>query len=220
MTFDRSDRSNNNIIVRDQNGNSLSSEEIQALLSGKDKSLSRKWIPGNNRATGLFVMDIAIDLRRLFSVTLNPLEPEITSNVEAQLRESDWVESENVFGKCLVAPKTTREQWIPALVDAILDWKITSNQSRTFSLMETLAVTFSNNANKVASSIRAKLVGEGEKVIPIIEEGLGGVETFVTLPAAGYVLTTQESATALEEAREYLINQLSAFNYENQLEPA
>lgn len=219
ITFDRSDRPNNNIIVR-QDGKELSTEEIQALLTGKDKSLSRKWIPGNSRATGLFVQDIAIDLRRLFSVSLNPLEPEITADVEAQLRKSGWVESENVFGKCLVAPKAIREQWIPAIVDAILDWKITSNQSRTFSLMETLAVTVSENANKVASSIRAKLVGDGEKVMPIIEESLAGVETFVTLPAAGYVLTTTESADALDNARAHLIELLTAFNYENQFQPA
>lgn len=219
ITFDRSDRPNNNIIVR-QDGKELTAEEIQALLSGKDKSLSRKWIPGNSRATGLFVQDIAIDLRRLFCVSLNPLEPEITTDVETQLRNNGWVDSENVFGKCLVAPTSIREKWIPAIVDAILDWKITSNQSRTFSLMETLAVTVSDNANKVASSIRAKLVGDGEKVIPIIEEGLGGVETFVTLPAAGYVLTTKESGTALADARKYLIEQLEAYDYENQLQPA
>ena len=47
----------------------LTSEEIEALLEGKDRSLSRKWIPDNRRAGGLFVMDIAIDLRRLFCVT-------------------------------------------------------------------------------------------------------------------------------------------------------
>jgi hypothetical protein len=162
-------------------------------------------------------MDLAIDLRRLFSVNLNPFEPEITTEVEAQLRENGWVERKNVFGPCLVAPKGIRNKLIPALAKAILQWKITSNQSRTFSLMETLAVTVSNNANKVASSIRAKLIGDGEKVMPIIEEELDGVKTFVTLPAAGYVLTTQEKATAMDEAKTFLIEQLSAFDYENQL---
>lgn len=220
MTFDRSDRPNNKIIVRDDKGNVLSEEQIQEALSGKDRSLTRKWIPGSSRAAGLFVMDIAIDLRRLFSVNLNPFEPEMTPEVEANLREDGWVESQNVFGPCLVAPKQVRDKLIPALADAILNWKITSNQSRTFSLMETLAVTVSDNANKVASSIRAKLVGDGEKAMPIIEEELDGVKTFVTLPAAGYILTTQEKATALDEARAYLIEQLSAFDYESQLQPA
>lgn len=42
-------------------------------------NLYRKWIPDNTRATGLFVYDVAIDLRRLFCVPTNQLEPEITS---------------------------------------------------------------------------------------------------------------------------------------------
>jgi hypothetical protein len=217
ITFDRSDRPNNKIIVRDPSGEELSEEAITALLEGKDKSLSRKWIPNNRRAVGLFVVDVAIDLRRLFCVSLNTLEPAITPEVEAELRKEGWIEGENVFGKCLVAPPSLREQWIPAIITALLDWRITSNQSRTFSLMETLAVTVSDDANKIAGSIRPKLVGDGDKVIPIIEEELPGVKTFVTLPAAGYVLTTNESATALADARSYLTAQLMSFNYENQL---
>ena len=44
-SFDRSDRPNNNIIVRDVDGNELSDEDVSNLLDGKDRSLSRKWIP-------------------------------------------------------------------------------------------------------------------------------------------------------------------------------
>ncbi len=218
ITFDRSDRPNNKIIVRDEKGNELTQEQIQEVLAGKDRSLTRKWIPGNNRASGLFVQDIAIDLRRLFSVNLNPFEPEISPETEVYLRENGWKESENIFGPCLVAPKADRDKLVPALTDAILNWKIASNQSRTFSLMETLAIAVSDNANKIASSIRAKLVEDGEKVTPIIEENLQGVDTFVTLPAAGYILTTKESPTALDEGRSYLIKQLSDFDYENQFQ--
>lgn len=216
ITFDRSDRPNNKIIVRDQQGKELTVEEIQLLLAGKDKSLTRKWIPENSRATGLFVVDIAIDLRRLFCVSLNPLEPEISAATESELRAQGWIETGNIFGKCLVAPAHLRASLIPALADAILYWNITSNQARTFSLMETLAVTVSDNANKIASSIRAKLVGGGEKAMPLIEENLSGVSSFVTLPAAAYVLTTQESATAMDDARACLISQLSSFDYEHQ----
>ncbi|MGK0365518.1 MAG: hypothetical protein ACI85O_002584 [Saprospiraceae bacterium] len=217
-SFDRSDRPNNNIIVRNDKGEELDVEAIKALLEGKDRSLSRKWIPGNKRATGLFVMDIALDLRRLFSVSLNPFEPEITAEVEAQLREEDWIECENVFGKCLVAPKAIRDKWIPAIITAVIDWRITSNQSRTFSLMETLAVSVSQNANKIAGSIRSKLVEE-EKAIPIVDEAIEGVDTFVTLPAAGYLLTTSESMDAIDQVKSKLTDLLTAFDYENQLTP-
>lgn len=217
-SFDRSDRPNNMVIVRDEDGNLLNDEQISDLLAGKDRSLSRKWIPELRRATGLFVQDMAIDLRRLFSVSLNLLEPEVTEETLNNLREEGWIESENVFGKCLVAPKELRERLIPALAHAIINWTITSNQSRTFSLMETLAVSLSDNANKIAGSIRAKLSLEEEnKALPIIEEDLAGVETFITLSAAGYVLTKKETADALDKAEQSLIAKMLAFDYENQI---
>ena len=187
-------------------------------MVGKDRSFSRKWIPDNRRAGGLFVQDIAIDLRRLFSVALNPFEPEISEETEARLREARWIESENVFGPCLVAPDPVREKLIPALAEAIIEWSITSNQARTFSLMETLAVTISDNANKIATSIRAKLSEEDDnKANPIIEEDLEGVSTYVTLAASGYIRTKSESFDALAKAKQKLIELMSDFDYENQL---
>ena len=217
-SFDRSDRPNNLVIVRDEKGNVLSEDEIAELLAGKDRSVSRKWIPDQRRASGLFVQDMAIDLRRLFSVSLNQLEPEITEQTVNELKENGWIESKNVFGKCLLAPKEMREKLIPALANAIINWTITSNQSRTFSLMETLAVSVSGNANKIASSIRAKLNHEEEnKAIPVIEEEMDGVETYVTLSAAGYVLTKKETADALDKAEQSLIEKMREFDYENQI---
>jgi len=218
ISFDRSDRSNNQVIVRNEKGEALTTEEIEELLKGKDRSLSRKWIPSNRRAGGLFVMDIAIDLRRLFCVNLNPLEPEISPETETRLRETGWIESENVFGKCLAAPAPVRERLIPALAEAVIEWNITSNQARTFSLMETLAVTISDNANKIAASIRAKLSEEEDnKATPIVAEDLDGVSTYVTLAAGGYLRTQSESFDALDKAKEKLIEIMTAFDYEHQL---
>ncbi len=218
-SFDRSDRPNNEVIVRDKDGNPMNDEDIIALLEGKDRSLSRKWIPDQRRATGLFVQDIAIDLRRLFTVSLNSFEPEITSETEAQLRENGWIEGENIFGKCLVAPKKMQEKLIPALASSIINWAITSNQSRTFSLMETLAVSISDNANKIAGSIRAKLSEEEEnKAKPIIEEEMEDVDTFVTLSAGAYIHTKFEKSNALDLAEEKLVELMQGFDYENQLQ--
>lgn len=218
ISFDRSDRSNNNVIIRNEKNEELNEEQISELLEGKDRSLSRKWIPDNKRATGLFVQDIAIDLRRLFCVVLNPIEPEITEATEKKLRNDGWIESENIFGKCLVAPLSLRERLIPALAEAIIEWSITSNQARTFSLMETLAVSISNNANRIAGSIRAKLSEEEEnKAYPIVEEELEGVSTYTTLSAGGYLRTKFESVDALEKAKQALIDELMAFDYENQM---
>ena len=163
ISFDRSDKPNvHKVVVRDANGNRLTEEQISNLLAGSDRSLYRKWIPNNNnRATGLFVYDVAIDLRRLFCVSTNQLEPEITSDMVEKLKEDGWKVITTSFGECLLMPKEQREQIIPAIADALIDWHITSNQARTFSLMETLAIAISDNANTLAAAIRAKLVEDG-----------------------------------------------------------
>lgn len=216
-SFDRSERPNNLVIVRDEKGNELSDDDIITFLEGKDRSLSRKWIPDNRRATGLFVSDIAIDLRRLFSVSVNSFEPEMSETTIEKLRSEGWIDSENVFGKCLVAPKPLREEWIKGLAKALIDWKITSNQARTFSLMDTLAISISDNANLIAGSIRAKLSEEdSDKANPIIDESLKGVNTFITLQAGGFIQTKGETYDALEKAETHLIQLLSDFDYENQ----
>ena len=178
ISFDRSDRPNvHKVVVRDANGNVLTDEQVSIFLNGSDRSLYRKWIPDNTRATGLFVYDVAIDLRRLFCVPTNQLEPEITSDMVETLKTDGWKVVNTVFGECLLMPKEQREKIIPAIADALIDWHITSNQARTFSLMETLAIAISDNANTLAAAIRAKLIdGDNDskpKAKPIIDEHAG-----------------------------------------------
>lgn len=220
ISFDRSDRPNaHKVVVRDANGNVLTDEQVCNILDGNDRCLYRKWIQDNNRATGLFVYDVAIDLRRLFCVSTNPFEPEITADMVESLKTDGWKVVNTAFGECLLMPKEQREQLIPAIADALLDWQITSNQARTFSLMETLAVAVSDNANTLAAAIRAKLIDDNEskpKARPIIDEN-AGAKTFIALPCANYIVTETESADALVRARQELIDRMMAFDYENQL---
>ena len=218
ISFDRSDFPElHNIIVRDSNGNELTVEEIENALNGSNRSLLRKYIQDNKRATGLFVYDIAIDLRRLFCVPTNQFEPEISKEMITHLEEKDWQKSENAFGECLVLPKEDRDKVISALAHALMNWRITSNQARTFSLMETLAVAISDNANTIPGAIRAKLIDEGERPTakPIIDES-AGANVFVTLPCASYIVTDNESADALDAAEQKLIQMMRDFDYENQ----
>lgn len=221
VSFDRSDWGHTEVKIRNSKGDFITSQaELDLLFEKHGSQLTKKWIDArkNARATGLFVQDIAIDLRRLFSVSLNNIEPEIDSATENKLREAGWMESENVFGKCLVAPQPVRTRLIPALAEAIVEWSITSNQARTFSLMETLAVTISDNANKIAASIRAKLSEEEDnKASPIVEEELDGVSTYVTLTAGGYIRTKSETFDALKNAKQKLVELMTAFDYEHQL---
>ncbi|WP_443703824.1 CRISPR-associated protein Cas7 [Prevotellamassilia timonensis] len=221
ISFDRSDRPNvHKVVVRDASGNVLTDEQVSNFLNGSDRSLYRKWIPDNTRATGLFVYDVAIDLRRLFCVPTNQLEPEITSDMVETLKNDGWKVVNTVFGECLLMPKEQREKIIPAIADALIDWHITSNQARTFSLMETLAIAISDNANTLAAAIRAKLIdGDNDskpKAKPIIDEHAGAA-TYVTLPCASYIVTETESADALDKAKQDLVNRMLIFDYENQL---
>lgn len=218
LTFDRSDRPDYHPVNVRMGDKLLSEEEIEEFLSSTNRTLPRRnWIPENTRTGGLFVYDVAIDLRTLFSVSLNQHEPELSKETIEKLRSEGWVESENVFGKCLVLPKDKREKVIPALASALLNWRITSNQARTFSLMETLAVAISDNANRISGAIRAKLIEDGEKLKakPIVDETVGA-DVFITLPCSGYVVTVNESAYALVQAENKLIAMLKAFDYESQ----
>lgn len=84
--------------------------------------------------------------------------------------------------------------------------------------METLAVSISDNANRIAGSIRAKLNEEDDnKADPIIEEDMNGVSSYVTLSAGAYIRTKKESVDALDNAEQALIDKMMAFDYENQL---
>jgi hypothetical protein len=220
LTFDRSDKPDNNPVNVRLGDKLLSEEEIEEFLKVNNRTLPRRnWIPENLRTGGLFVFDVAVDLRTLFSVSINQHEPELTKEKIDELKERGWIESENVFGKCLVLPKGERDKIIPAIAHALLNWRITSNQARTFSLMETLAIAISHNANTLAGAIRAKLIEDGEKpkAKPIIDE-TAGADVFVTLPCSNYIVTVNESADAIDKAEEKLIALMQSFDYENQIQ--
>lgn len=219
LTFDRSDKPDRHPVNVRFGDKLLNEEEIHDFLTTNNRTLPRRnWIPDNARTSGLFIYDIAIDLRTLFSVSTNQHEPEMTKEKIEDLKSKGWIETENIFGKCLTMPKDEREKIISSLANALLNWRITSNQARTFSLMETLAVAVSDNANKLAGAIRAKLIDDGEKpkAKPIIDE-TAGAEVFVTLPCSNYIVTVNESADALEKSEQKLIKLMMDFPYENQI---
>ena len=219
LTFDRSDRPDQHPVNVRMGDKLLTEEEIEAFLQENDRTLPRRnWIADNARTSGLFVYDVAIDLRTLFCVSTNQHEPEISKEMIETLKSKGWKESKNVFGECLVMPKAERDKVIPALAKALINWRITSNQARTFSLMETLAIAISDNANTLAAAIRAKLIEDGgrPKAKPIVDES-AGADLFVTLPCANYIVTETESADALQKAEAKLVELLNAFDYENQL---
>lgn len=197
----------------------LSEKELENWLTENKRNLpNRAFIQDQKRVSGLYIYDIAIDMRTLFCVSTNKLEPELFPEIEEKLRGEGWVESKNIFGKCLICPAEKREIIIEALASSLINWRITSNQSRTFSLMETLALAISDNANKIAFTIRGELKDEYERptAIPVIDESTGA-ELFCTPLIRGYVPNTVGSVSALEKAEERIIKVLSEYDYENQI---
>ena len=222
-TFDRTSHPTHHPVrVVDETGKLLSEEQLQEFLDTTGRNLSnRLLIKEANRASGLFVYDVCVDLRTLFCVSTNNLEPELSTATKERLLAEGWQETVNVFGPCLLAPREQREQYIPALAHALLNWRITSNQARTFSLMETLAVAISDNANHLAGAIRARLDEEIERKAHPQLDDTAGAKLYVTLPADGYIRGVKGgTANALEKAEQDLIERLQAFDYENQTIPA
>jgi hypothetical protein len=225
MSFDRStyaDRHKVNVfrVKGDKDNRELmKEEELTNWLKEKARSLPpKKWIEPQSRASGLYVYDIAIDLRTLFCVSTNQFEPELYPETIEKLKAGGWLEGENVFGRCLICPATKRATIIEGLADALLNWRITSNQSRTFSTMETLAVAVSDNANQIAYAIRAELSGteDREAATPIIDER-SKARIFIAPAISSVIKGEAGSVTAVEDAVEYLITQMGAFPYETQV---
>jgi hypothetical protein len=200
-------------------GAELSKEELDGWLTTNRRNLpNRAFIQDQKRASGLFVYDIAIDLRTLFCVSTNKLEPELFPEIEAKLRNEGWIEGKNIFGKCLICPKSKRDEIIPALAKAIINWRITSNQARTFSLMETVAIAISDNANQIAYAIRGELRDDTERqqAVPKIDETVKA-DLFVTPIASSYIVGSVGSADAIDKAAQKLIKLMNTFDYENQI---
>lgn len=224
LTFDRTSHPEHhkvNVFWVDgkQRGNKLTDEELDEWLTSNKRSLpNRAFIQDQKRASGLFVYDIAIDLRTLFCVSTNKLEPELFPEIEEKLRNEGWIEGENVFGKCLICPEENREEIIKRLAHSIINWRITSNQSRTFSPMETLAIAISDNANQITYAIRGELRDDTERptATPKIDE-TAKAELFISPVANAYVQGSVGSADALEAAEKELISRIKSFDFENQL---
>lgn len=215
LTFDRSDRPEQHPVrVLNAKNEELSADEINDYLQSKQRTLPRRnWIPDNARTTGLFIYDIAIDRSRLFSVSVNQHEPELTKDSLEKLKEQGWVLSKN--GERLICPDQRRKTLINALAKALVEWHITSNQARTYSPQTTLALAVSLNASLIASAIRADLNEEDTRKADPVVESFDGVETFISLSCKGHVRGVVGAADAMVQAEKRIVELLSDYDYES-----
>ncbi len=216
LTFDRSENpSNNPVKVRNTNGEVLSEAEVNDFLQSNERTLPRRhWIPRDKvgpRAEGIFVFDIAIDLRRLFKVSTNQHDPELSPTKIEELLDNDWERTSDE--EFIICPVNRREEIIAAIAHAITNWRITSNQSRTYSPQATIAMAVSNNANLITSAIRADLREDGRNADPIIDH-VDGVNLFIALSARGYITGVTGAADAMVQAENHIKEQLLNFSYD------
>ena len=136
LTFDRSDHPEQHAMrVTDDEGKEIAKEDVTKFLLENNRNLPmRIWIPQDKvggRASGLFVYDVAIDLRTLFSISLNTYEPEVTPTIIEKLLAEGWVKSSDELR--LICPPERRKVLAEALAHSLINWRVTSNQSRTYS---------------------------------------------------------------------------------------
>lgn len=219
MTFDRRGQASAKVSLRDATGRLLNDEEVKEFLNSTDKPVRPMMFLGKapkERATGLFIYDIAIDLRRLFTVSLDPADPELKRGLADELRSKGWKENRNAFGPCLICPKERRDEIIPALAHALINWDITSNQSTKYHPREVLAIAISQNANHIVNAIRADLDDSGEstkaRAIPRVDKE-AGAQVFVAPVASGKGLGIEGSGNALDEAQAHIQEILETFPY-------
>ena len=217
ITFDRSEHPEQHPVrVVSATGHVLTPEEIQDYLKINNRTLTRRhWIPdqkgSNNRTTGLFVYDLAIDLKRLFTLATNQHEPELSPAMLEQLKAEGWESSAD--GEFLLCPEERRRTIAEGLAAAIVEWQITSNQARTYSPQTTLALAISENASLIASAIRADLDEENpQRAVPVIDM-VPKVDVYTSLTAKAYIQGLSGTADAMEQARLDLEQRLLAFDY-------
>lgn len=213
-SYDRSDDpERHSVRVVNSDGEEMSDEEVQEFLESNDRRLPRrKWIPEDQvgpRAHGLYVFDVAVDLDRLFTVSTNRHEPELDAEKIEELQEEGWTLTENK--EHLVCPDDRQDEIIEALATGLTDWRVTSNQSRTFSPQPTLCLAISDNANRVTNAIRADLTeeGRGKEAVPVID-AFDGVTVYTMPTCKAHVTGITASPDALDRARESIVERLRA----------
>lgn len=215
MTFDRRDSNptTNKVVVRDPKGNPVPDDVLAKFLEENDRDLTRlNFLAPQKRAYGLYVYDVAVDMRRLFSVSTADEDPELDTETIEKLRGEGWIETENA----IVAPKAERERIIPALAYALLHWSITSNQARTFSPMPPLAAALADRADKIAISIRADLdpeAGISRPSATVVLDSVGDDSLFITPVAREVIRGIESEVDAMDKAQAEIERRLRAYDY-------
>lgn len=209
MTFDRSESNDEKIVVRDNKGKEINEDAVKAFLEKSNSKITkRKLVRGKDRANGFFKTDIAIDMRKLFRVPVILHDMEISEETIAKLKNKGWVEINDNYGKFLELPKKFHAELAEAIAWGIVNWKITSNQSRTYDAMPVLSVAISQRADEIPNAIRGeineidgKLKGE-----LVVDTNYPNTKVYSTNLLKGYLKDAETSYTAIDDAVSHIKN--------------
>jgi len=220
VTFDRSGIPGNIVHVVDADENEIPAEEVKKFCDNFEVNIpARHFVKPQKRMGGLFVHTVIIDQNALFTVQLDEREPSIDDCVRDELISLGWLQTVNDKGKCLVAPKSVRDQVIPALAHAIINWTVDSNQSRSSTEFQTVAVAMSKTSPKVWNSISAVVskADDGKSMATPVLRKYDGVDLFVDDSASQFFFEAETDEDALLKAEARIIEMLNDFDYENQM---
>lgn len=208
ITFDRSESNVEKIRVREkvsnENYNFLDEDQIKEFMAKNNATISKRKLAGGaeKRANGLYSFDLAIDLRKLFRVSLAINDKEMSDETIEKLIDVGWIEKETNTGKVLQLPEQFHEDYAESIADAIINWQITSNQSRTYDAMPVVAIAVSTNANEIPNAIMGEVVEGERKANLVIDDEYPNTNVFAMPLLRSFSPNGVEtSKTALEDAK-------------------
>lgn len=210
LTLDRRDdpAEAHTLDIVDKEGNEI--DDVDAFFAGKDVEATRLQFTdreNNRRATGLFEYTVAVDLSRLFSIPKRSFDRELDEDLKQELAEEDWPEDEDHF----FAPEAMREEIASALAEALVGWRVTSNQQRTFDLQQNLLTVVSDNAHYVANAVY--VTQELDGVMPALEQ-TDEVAVYASNQALLHFDEVEPSMTSTKEAAKDIKNRILAVSEE------
>lgn len=168
----------------------------------------------NGMMSGVYKVDITIETDRLYRITKEELEDILTTDeIESLINEKGWRTIETLGTTYYMPPKEEIEKVYIALVDTILNWDFSSNNSLNGGIKQLLRVDVAfNNTNKWQYATYGTLLKDTEKpkAILTLHNDLDGVYSFTTplLESVPYTCADTDkgvSVNALDEAKEKML---------------
>jgi hypothetical protein len=166
---------------------------------------------------GILSNDVAIDMDRLYAVSLQRQEPEVSQEVINKLRAGGWVDIfHRQIGEMLYLPKDSQMEITESLSDGLVNWRVTTNQSQHFSLMNNIAVIVSTNANEIKSCmipVFSKNERDKDILVNFDIEETEHTKVFVSksIKATTPKFNGSCSVGAMDAARDYIFSHISSY---------